>query len=194
MKIAIALEDYRHDQYIIKSIIDKMATKLRIRINYRVIMDPMIGGISQLKDPQTISSICIKYAPMTDLIIFIHDRDGDARRDGICGSITRSAGAFAHKVLCVAAHQEIETWGLAGMTDLPTDWSWNSIRAEGSVKEIYFEPYVNEAGLSSTAGKGREGVARKIIYKRAVELCPDLKELELSITQHWEQRVNNNQH
>lgn len=73
------------------------------------------------------------------------------------------------------AWQELEVWLLAGIQDLPAEWSWKALRAERDAKEAYFDPYVDRRGLRSAPYQGRallaEEAARR--YDRIRQLCPE---------------------
>ena len=88
------------------------------------------------------------------MFILCVDRDGDLGRKQ---RLIQLEAAFASIVTFLAenAWEEIEAWVLAGL-NLPSHWSWADIRAEIHVKEAYFEPYVEQRGLSASPGGGRK--------------------------------------
>ncbi|WP_162865413.1 hypothetical protein [Deinococcus wulumuqiensis] len=184
MRIAILLEDYRLDQYIVKSVIEKLARFINLKINYRIIMTPMVTGIDSMSSTENLQEICRRYGPMSDIILIIHDRDGRQDRDRLAESIRTRVGTCNDKFKVIAAHQEIEVWGLAGVSDLPKEWNWQDIRQEQSAKEIYFESYIKLHSMDNTAGKGRYGISKNISYKRLRDLCPEIIQMEEIIKSH----------
>ena len=96
---------------------------------------------------------------MTDIFILCIDRDGDVNRRQ---SLERLEAEFdnGQTFLAENAWEEIETWILAGL-NLPADWDWKTVRAEIQVKESYFQPLVDERGLSDAPGDGRKPLAEE---------------------------------
>jgi hypothetical protein len=72
------------------------------------------------------------------------------------------------------AWQEIEVWALAGH-DLPRGWNWQEVRVEPNSKEVYFEPYTRQRGLSLEPGGGRKTLAEQAAqrYARIRQRCPE---------------------
>ena len=109
---------------------------------------------------------------MTDLIILCVDRDGITGRRQRLNDIEIEFGAT---FLAENAWEEIETWVLAAMMDLPSGWLWADIRGEVQVKETYFDPYVIQRDLASTLGGGRkvlgEEASRRVRIIR--QKCPE---------------------
>lgn len=64
---------------------------------------------------------------------------------------------------------------LAGVKDLPSDWSWSAVRAHCDPKEAYFDPYIASRNLTFAAGEGRDIVGREAAanYKRIRNLCKE---------------------
>ena len=88
---------------------------------------------------------------MTDIFILCIDRDGVVgRRD----QLDRIETSLGDNFFAENAWEEVETWVLAGL-DLPSDWRWRDVRAEVSVKEVYFEELVRMRGVEDEPGGGR---------------------------------------
>src|SRR5207302_573337 len=137
-------------QYVLKPIVSEMLRVAGIsRVEVRVCLEPLLGGISQCLDWGKISAILDRYRGMVDLFLLCVDRDGQAGRKD---ALTRLEGLAARllpdgkRLLGESAWQEIDVWVLAGH-DLPPDWSWRAIREEVNPKEPYFEPFARQRGL-----------------------------------------------
>ena len=81
---------------------------------------------------------------------------------------------FGNTFFAENAWEEIETWVLAGL-NLPTGWSWEDVRAERDVKEVYFELLAAERGLSDAPGGGRKTLGGEAARRIGVirQKCPD---------------------
>ncbi len=117
-----------------------------------------------------------RYKSRTDIFILCIDRDGEvSRRQALDGLEERVQVPDTCVFLAEAAWEEIETWALAGLENLPRQWRWHDIRSEVHVKETYFEPLVRVRRLEASPGRGRkplgEEAARRI--HRILQLCPE---------------------
>ena len=175
VRILIIPEDWRNDQYILEPLFRQLFKKLgKPRAKVRVCRDPLLGGIGEALKPERISEIVERYDGMTDLFILCVDRDGDSHRRRQLDGIEEEFANDHRFFLAENAWEELETWALAGVT-LPRSWSWAQVRGEVSVKEVYFEPLVEEQGLADHPGGGRkplgEQAARKVGLIR--QKCPE---------------------
>jgi hypothetical protein len=178
MNVLIIPEDFRKDQYVLKPIISEMLKATGIsRAEVRLCLQPLLGGISQCLDWGRISEILDRYSGMVDLFLLCVDRDGQAgRKDALTRLEELAAGLLpaGKRLLGENAWQEIEVWVLAGH-DLPSGWSWRSIREEVNPKEVYFEPFAKQRGVHQSPGGGRKTLAEQAArrYDRVRQLCPE---------------------
>jgi hypothetical protein len=109
-----------------------------------------------------------------DLLLFIPDADGKdrSREFAILEKEAREKGA---KLLCCAACQEVEAWLLAGHLD-KLGKPWSEIRADPSVKEIFFADFLSRNGNPKAAGGGREGLMLETLenYRGLLDRSPEL--------------------
>lgn len=184
LNVLIIAEDYRNDQYILKPIVGSMLESVgKPHANVRVCRDPMIGGVEDALDPDTIEDV-ISTNPLFDLYLLLVDRDADPNRherleeaEDTADAHTRPTQAF----LGGQAHQEVEVWLLAGQNDLPNEWNWSAVRADPQPKERYYEPYVEQKTLTNSPGGGRKplGQTAGVNYAARVRpLCDEVQDLE----------------
>jgi hypothetical protein len=126
-----------------------------------------------------------------DLILFIPDADGLAenrkdefrRLEQLAEQRTRPV-----KLICCAAEQELETWLLSGHPEKLKEqgWRWAEMRAEVSVKETFFRPFLERYGDPATPSQGRERLMQEGLanYDGIKKRCPELQELEDRIRIH----------
>jgi hypothetical protein len=178
MNVLVIPEDFRKDQYLLKPIIEAMLAHLgKPRARVRVLMDPLLGGISQAMNAEQIREIVDRYRGMTDLFLLCVDRDGNAGRREALDHLEKTASAWlpaGRSFLAENAWQELEVWTLAGI-DLPAEWKWAEVRAEIHPKERFFEVIAQQRGLTDEPGGGRKTLAIEASrrYSRIRKLCPE---------------------
>ncbi len=182
IKVLVIPEDFRKDLPVLKPIVRKLMTEVVGKAAVMVCQDPLLGGVSEALKWQRIAEVIDMY-PMVDLFLLIVDRDGlPGRRVSLDSLETRAASLERPRVLIGAcAWQEVEVWLLAGMKDLPKEWSWSEVRAERDPKELYFEPYARQRGLLGHQNEGRDVLAREASrrYRSRIRMrCPEVKRLE----------------
>ncbi len=136
-------------------------------------MDPLLGGVGEALKAARIKEIVGQYRGMVDIFVLCVDRDGIPTRRQ---RLDELEAAFKDDgLLAVDAWEEIETWALAGQTDLPKEWRWRDIRAAVDVKERYFEPLVRLRGLIDSPGEGRESLGEAASRRLAAirQKCPE---------------------
>lgn len=154
MNILIIPEDFRKDQYMLKPIFQRLAASLGSSASrVRVCQDPLLGGVGEALKFSRMEEVIERY-PMVHIFILCVDRDGVQGRRQRLDEIEAEFGSD-RIFLAENAWEELETWVLAGV-DLPNEWNWADVRAEIDVKEQYFEPLVEELGLSGSPGGGRK--------------------------------------
>jgi hypothetical protein len=113
-----------------------------------------------------------------DLLLFLPDADGKDRS----GQFALLESEHGRKLICCAAAQEVEAWLLAGHLDRLAQ-PWPEIRADISVKENIFAPFLNKFGDSRQPGGGRETLMRQTLtnLRGLLERCPELATLQTRI-------------
>ena len=154
MRVLLIPEDFRKDQYILKPIFERLFSNLgRPSARVRVCQEPLLGGDGEALKSERMAEIVEGY-PMVDIFILCVDRDGRLGRRQRLDHLEQEFGV-ARTFFAENGWEEIETWVLAGLA-LPNELSWEDVRAEVQVKELYFDPYVAQRGLADTPGGGRK--------------------------------------
>ena len=188
MNVMIIPEDFRKDRYTLEPIIKEMMTAVgKQKAKVVVCTDPLLGGIDQALRWERIKEIIDDYKYKVQLFLLCVDRDGKAERRARIDYLEKQASSVLNqnqRFLGENAWQEIEVWVLAGH-ELPNDWSWEAIRQEVNPKEIYFEPFAEQRGVSNRLGGGRKILAEEAArrYNRIRQLClEDVANLEERIS------------
>lgn len=189
LNVLIVAEDYRKDQYILKPIVTSMLEHIgKPRANVRVCRDPLIGGVDDALDRDTIEDV-IRTNPQYDLFLLLVDRDAEPHRnERLEAAETHAADVTRQRQVLLAgqAHQEVEVWLLAGQSDLPTEWNWIHVRAERQAKERYYDPYVAQKTVANSPGGGRKPlgqVAGAHYAARVRQLCDEVHALEHRVSE-----------
>ncbi|MEI9973222.1 MAG: hypothetical protein WDO73_14950 [Ignavibacteriota bacterium] len=136
-----------------------------------VLRDPAVSGYEDAcgKLPE-IRQAYRRY----DLLLFLPDADGKDRSQRFA-QFEAEAGP---KLICCAAVEEVEAWLLAGHLD-KLDQPWPIVRADTSVKESIFAPFLREHG-SRRPGGGREELMQQTLsnLRGLLERCPELARLQ----------------
>jgi hypothetical protein len=181
--VLVIPEDATLDHYLLKPLLSALvAAAGRPQARLRVLLDPAVKGVDQALDDAFLRAVIERY-PMVDLFLLCVDRDGLPGRDASVADRETAAQALlsaGKRFLGVAAHQEAEVWCLAGMSDLPKEWTWSDVRAERDPKEFYYEPYAKSRGVHEGPGGGRELLGREAAgrYPSVRSRCPEVAALE----------------
>ena len=169
MNVLIIPEDFRKDQFILKPLFSGLFRAIgKRRARVVVCQEPLLGGIGGAMKSERIANVVKKHEGMTDIFILCVDRDGDTNRRQRLNVLEEDFGT-ERTFFAENAWEELETWLLAGM-DLPNDWRWQDVRAEVSVKEIYFNPLAEQRGVANTPGEGR-----KVLGEEAARNIPTIR-------------------
>jgi hypothetical protein len=185
--VLIIPEDFRKDEFVLGPIIKRLFKYLKVKARVEICRDPLLGGVGEALKWSRISEILDDSRSMVDLFLLIVDRDGEENRRQQLTTLETKAADLLNGNGCLIAEnawQEIEVWALAGMKDLPSDWSWSDVRNDRDPKEVYFRPYVQQRGLAASAGEGRDVLAREAAnrYTRVRARCAkDVQRLEKRI-------------
>jgi len=143
-----------------------------------VLTNPHLRGISQVKAqlPGNID----RYRHL-DLLLCLVGADGKGRSMEFA-DMEAKARQSGVRLLCCAAVQEVEIWLLAGhAAKLPVPW--RQARSEVSLKEKYFQSFLNQHGDKRRPAGGREHLMRQTLnnYRGLKKRCPKIQHLETRI-------------
>ena len=181
MNVLIIPEDFRKDQYILKPLFTKLFQRLGVpSMQVTICREPLLGGVGEALKTERLAEIVERRRGMFDFFILCVDRDGEVGRRQQLDAIEAH---FGSSFLAVNAWEELETWVLAGL-DLRKGLRWQTVRAEIHVKERFFEPLVDQRGLTDSTGGGRKALAEEASRRiRAIrrKCHEDFDELALRI-------------
>jgi hypothetical protein len=179
--VLIVPEDPSHNGYLLKPLIVRiLAACGKPAAGVEVLTSPRTRGYAHAK--QLLETTLLERYRHKDLFLFLVDADGQDRREELL-RLETEAHSRGVRLLCCAAVQEVEVWLLAGHRQRLGGRRWQDVRAEISLKERIFAPFLAEWGDSRRAGGGRDKLMRETLesYPALLQLCPELANLERRI-------------
>lgn len=175
MNVMLIPEDFRHDQYIITPLFQRLFSDLgKPRAKVITCTDPLLGGISEATNPARLQEIFDQYNGMVNIYILCVDRDGSEDRRKKLDNLEEQFNRDGRNFFAVAAVEELEVWLLSGLDyDLPDQWS--VVRSHPHPKEHYYIPLAKSLDLLLSPGQGRKalGSAAAKNCGRVVQKCSD---------------------
>ena len=176
-------EDSIHNGYILRPLIERMLARCgKPDANVVPPKGPRPQGYEHAK-----ALVRTRYLDLyrhMDLLLFLPDSDGRGlSRDAELRTLEEEAHRQGIRLLCCAAKEEVEAWLLAGHRERLEGMRWQEIRADPSVKENVFTPFLKKYGDPKAPGKGRERLMLETLrgYDALLQLCPELADLERRI-------------
>jgi hypothetical protein len=188
--VLVVPEDPTYNGYLLRPLCKRLLREAgRPNANIVVLPEPRVQGYSHAK--KLLEDQIPRNWWHFELILFICDADGSAgsRKDEF-EHLEQLANRRARsvKLVCCAAEQELETWLLSGHPEKLNDlgWRWQEVRGEVSVKERFFQPFLEKYGDAATPSQGRERLMLEALANFAgmKQRCPELKELGDRIRMH----------
>lgn len=173
--VLVISEDYKNDQHILRPLVSRLLRECgKPRANVAVWANLAVRGFERVRDelPAIVSG-----SPQVHLFLFLPDCDGQHRaRADLFANLEAMHGP---KLICCAAVEEVEAWLLAGHTD-KLDRPWPAVRADTSVKENVFNPFLKVHGNPDRPGAGRERLMLETLanLRGLLERCPELTRLQ----------------
>lgn len=168
-------EDPTHNGHILKPLVERVMAEVgKQNANIVVLTNPSMKGFEDAK--KQLENVFEKY-PHYNLFLFLPDRDGSDERDKSLSALTTQYQRQHIPFIAKAAVEEVEVWLLAGHKNKLSK-NWSDVRADTSVKETTFHPFLNQYGDESP-GNGRARLMRETLrsFKGLKTLCPELEEL-----------------
>lgn len=178
--VLVVPEDPANNGYILKPLVSRMLVacgKRNARIT--VLSNPRSKGYEHAKGLLR-NHLFESYRHMS-LLLFLPDADGKDRTSEFT-ALEEEASRKGVRLICCAAREEVEVWPLVGYRD-QLGRPWQEIRADGSVKENVFLPFLASHGNPKAPGGGRDLLMAETLkgYDALLRLCPELAELERRI-------------
>jgi len=193
LNVLIVPEDPTYNGAILKPLCERIFVECgKTQANIEVLANPRTNGYDHAKSlfPDTILDL---YSHK-HLVLFLPDSDGTDR----IGEFASMEAKFRQqaiaagkpiRLICCAAIPEVEAWLLAGHQDKwEPDWQWGAMRADRSIKENYFDPFIQKHGQDASRypDQGRKQLMSAALrnYVGIRQRCPELQELESKIELH----------
>jgi hypothetical protein len=174
-RVLIVPEDPTNDQHILRPLVARLLRECgKANAKVEVLRNPAVSGFEDAcgKLPE----IRRAFAHF-DLLVFLPDADG--KHQSRADKFTQLEADQGPKLICCAAVEEVEAWLLAGHT-AKLNQPWPTVRADVSVKENFFLPFLEEHGDSRYPGGGREELMQQTLanLRGLLERCPELARLQ----------------
>ena len=176
-KVLVVPEDPTNNGYILQPLVTRMLEGCgRPQGKVTVLTNPKTAGYDHAK-AILIDQVFDRYSHY-DLLLFLCDADGKDRTAAFA-NLEAQGTEKQVRLICCAAIQEVETWLLAGHTN-NLNREWAEVRADVSVKENVFDPFMAQHGDSRRPGGGRDLLMKDTLqnYAGLLERCPELRSLE----------------
>jgi len=176
-RVLIIPEDPTNDQHILRPLVARLLKECgKANAKLVVLSEPDVSGYEDAcgKLPE-IRKAYRRY----NLLLFLPDADG--KHQSRADKFAQLEAEHGPKLVCCAAVEEVEAWLLAGHLDkLPKPWP--QVRADTSVKEKVFEPFLKRHG-NRRPGGGREELMQQTLTNLPGLLgrCPELDDLQRRI-------------
>lgn len=187
LNVLVVSENPTYNGAILKPLCERLFVECgKTQANIEVMANPRTNGYEHANRlfPRTILAL---YSHK-HLVLFRPDSDGQDRSgefSGLEAVFERKAVAMGRSIrlICCAAVPEDEAWLLAGHEDKwEPDWQWGLMRADRSIKENYFYPFLQKHGqdVSRFPDEGRRQmmVAGLRNYAGIRSRCEELQSLE----------------
>ena len=174
MRALIIPEDSRRDKDILKPLFESLFKSIgKPKARIQVCENPVLGGVVEALKSERIVEIVRDNDGMTDIFILCVDRDGDTNRRQRLDRLEAEFGT-GRTFFAENAWEELETWVLAGVA-LPSDWRWEDVRAEVSVKERYFDDLAKRRSVADTPDGGRRALGAEAAHNIPAirQKCPE---------------------
>ncbi|HWE83784.1 MAG TPA: hypothetical protein VG267_02490 [Terracidiphilus sp.] len=193
LNVLVVPENPTYNGAILKPLCERLFLECgRTQANIEVMANPRTNGYEHAKS--LFQHKILDLYSHKHLVLFLPDSDGHDRSaefavmEADFEAKTVAAGKSI-RLICCAAVPEIEAWLLAGHRDTwEPGWSWEAMRADRSIKENYFYPFLRNRGqdLSGYPDEGRRQLMQAALrnYQGIKQRCPEVQLLETRIRAH----------
>ena len=176
--VLVISEDSTKDQHILGPLASRLLRECgKPNANVLVWANLKIRGFEHVRN--YLPAIIRRYG-YYDLFLFLPDADGN--QTGRAVLFANLETTHSPKLICCAAVEEVEAWLLAGHID-KLHRAWAEVRADTSVKENVFNPFLETHGNPDSPGGGREELMQQTLtnLRGLLEHCPELERLQQRI-------------
>lgn len=176
--VLVIPEDPTYNGYILRPLVSRLLEECgKGGANVTVLTNPKVSGFEHACG--LMPAIVDRYRHF-DLLLFLPDAAG--KHPSRSAVFARMESELAPKLICCAAVEEVEVWLLAGYHS-KLGRPWSEVRADVSVKENIFAPFLREHGDSRQPGGGREALMQETLSNCRALLgrCPELAVLQKRI-------------
>ena len=175
--VLVITEDYVQDEHVVGPLVEKMFQHLGKKARVLVCRNPRFRGVKECTNFELVKEKVIKAYPMVNLFLLLIDRDAEPnRRQSLTDLEDRIKEHLKSNQTFLTEHafQEVEVWAIAGQ-DLPSNWSWQEIRAERDSKERFYVPLAQEKGILNFPHQGRKQMTLDSLknWSRMLQRCPE---------------------
>lgn len=173
-RVLVIPEDPTYNGYILKPLVERLLEEVgKPQAKVQLLTNPKVGGFEEAK--AAIRGRLVAAYRHFDLWLFLPDAD---RASGLT-ELEKEAAGNGVRLLCCAAHPEVEAWLLAGHRD-KLNLPWSDVIQHPHLKEEVFEPFLAQYGDARRAGGGRDllMVGTLSNYRGLLTVCDELGSLE----------------
>jgi hypothetical protein len=176
-RVLVIPEDPTNDRYILTPLVERLMAECgKPRAKVQFLPNPRVRGYKHAKE--VIRNEVFELYGHMDLVLFLPDADGKDRSEEFA-ALEGEARTHQICLLCCAAVQEVELWLLAGHQD-KVPKAWSDLRDDVSVKEHFFDPFLDQFGEPRRPGGGRDVLMKTTLdnFAALLQRCPELAELK----------------
>lgn len=176
-RVLVIPEDPTNNGYILRPLVVRLLDECgKARAKIQILTNPKADGYEHAKRLLR-EEVFARYAHF-DLLLFLPDADG-LDRSAEFAALEADARTHQIQLICCAAVQELEVWLLAGHAE-KIDRSWAEVRADVSVKETVFDPFLAAHGDARRPGSGRDLLMEEALrnYHAILSRCQELRVLQ----------------
>jgi len=193
LNVLVVSENPTYNGAILKPLCERLLQECgKPRAYVEVMANPRTNGYEHAK--ALFHKTILDLFWLKHLVLFLPDSDGHDRSSEFARmeeGFEEQAVAIARpiRLICCAAVPEVEAWLLAGHQDRwEPGWKWGAMRADRSIKEHYFRPFLEKHGQDESRypDGGRKLLILEALtnYAGIKRRCPELQELEDRIRAH----------
>ena len=187
-RVLVIPEDATYNGYVVKPLVERIFREVgTARAQVNVCRAPAVHGKDTVRG--LLPEILDRH-PHIDLFVYFQDSDHQPT-DGAFQHLERIAAQVGRRLICVAAHPELEIYPLSSVRDetqAELGIGWTDLRNHHRLKEECFEVMAERLRLASGPGKGRQALMQQALqnYRGLEAICDELATLREKVTEFLE--------